>query len=386
MLNPQNILEIIFEASEEFIFILDEKGLFLRINENGARALGYSPGELIGKHFFQFVAERHKKKIAEQFNIIMKSNYLSGFETTLMAKNGREIIFNFNCKSDINDGVVSGMLGVGKNITAIIESKEKLKEMNTLLTEANRIIEIERSRSDRQKSILHELNRMKSEFISNISHEFRTPLASIIGFSETIAADKNLPEEMKIEFNTIILNEGKRLARLINDVLDLSKIEEGKIRLNKSEFDLVKIFDEIIQNSNSEIQTKNINLSLNFPPESVMLYADRERIHQVFNGLISNAVKFTPEKGRISIYIQSLYKECEVIVTDTGIGIAPKDLPHIFNKFYRASGIPVDKPGTGIGLVFVKQIVDLHKGFINIQSDVNKGTTVIVKLPKNNKK
>jgi PAS domain S-box-containing protein len=386
MLNPQNILEIIFEASEEFIFILDEKGLFLRINENGARALGYSQGELLGKHFFHFVAERDKKKIAEYFNNIMKSNYLSGFEAALVAKNGKEIIFNFNCRSDIDNGIVLGMLGVGKNITAIIESKEKLKKMNTLITEANRIIEIERSRSDRQKSILHELNRMKSEFISNISHEFRTPLASIIGFSETIAADKNLPEDMKFEFNNIILNEGKRLARLINDVLDLSKIEEGKIRLNKSEFDLVKLFDDIIKNFNEEIQKKNIHLSLNFPPENIPLYADKERILQVFNGLLSNAIKFTPENGRISIYIQSLYKECEVMVTDTGMGIAPKDLPHIFSKFYRASGVPVDKPGAGIGLVFVKQIVDLHKGFINIQSDVNKGTTVIVKLPRNFKK
>jgi signal transduction histidine kinase len=121
------------------------------------------------------------------------------------------------------------------------------------------------------------------------------------------------------------------------------------------------------------------------PSEPVIIKGDKEKLAKVLNNILSNAVKFTPHKGRINISALSLYKEFEITISDTGAGIPEKDISYIFQKFYRVSRPGTEIPGTGLGLVFVKQIVDLHKGFIAIQSEINKGTTVILKLPKESK-
>ena len=254
--------------------------------------------------------------------------------------------------------------------------------MKPKLIESERLLSIERRRANQQKSLLVELNKLKNEFISNISHELRTPLASIIGFSETIESDDNLPEDMRKDFNRIILSEGKRLAKLINDVLELSRIESGTIALNKSNFDFARLIKETIEYFRADLQDKNIHLTTEFPDEEIFLFADREKISQVFSGVISNAIKFTDKNGRITVIVNNLMKEAEVIISDTGAGIPEKDLPFIFEKFYRVQRKDYENPGTGLGLVFVKQIVDLHKGYVEIQSEVNKGTSVVIRLLK----
>jgi signal transduction histidine kinase len=221
--------------------------------------------------------------------------------------------------------------------------------------------------------------------VSNISHELRTPLASIIGFSETISSDLNMPDNMRNEFNEIILNEGKRLAKLINEMLDISRLEGGRIELSESDFDIIKLLEEVIESNREALETKEIILTKELPAEPVIIKGDKEKISKVLNNILNNSVKFTPLKGRIIISALGLYKEIEITISDTGIGIPEKDIPYIFQKFYRVSRPGTEIPGTGLGLVFVKQIVDLHKGFISIQSEVNKGTTVILKLPKDSK-
>ncbi len=379
------LLRSFFEASEDLVFVLDIEGCFINVNEYGAACLDYEVSELLGSHLIELVASRNKSVLAKSFQKILEEDKLVTFEAVLLSKFGNEIIFQLNCKSIRNDENVIGVIGVGKNITELRNYEEKIHDLNLRLIEANRIVSVERQRSKRQKAILTELNRMKSEFISNISHELRTPLASIIGFSETISSDPNMPDEMKMEFNNIILNEGKRLAKLINDVLDISRLEGGQIALTKSEFDIVKLIEEAISVNQKLIEEKEIILRKELPSEAVVLNADKEKIFRVFTSLINNASKYTPLKGRIVIAAQSLYKEFEVTISDTGIGIPEKDLPFIFQKFYRINRPGSEVSGTGLGLVFVKQIVDLHKGFITIQSEINKGTTVILKLPKDSK-
>ena len=260
--------------------------------------------------------------------------------------------------------------------------EDKITELSEKYKEAKRIINIERSRGLQKVSLLEELNKMKSEFISNVSHEFRTPLASIIGFSESIASDPSMTQEHKKEFNEIILSEGKRLARLINDVLDLTRLEKGEISLNKARFNCVSLLHKIIEKNLENIKSKNLQLTYELPKEEIYIDGDKERLEQMFNSLLSNAIKYTGKGGRISIFAHSLFKEFEVIITDTGIGIAKKDLPYIFQKYFSDSKSNEHSTGTGLGLVFVKQIVDLHKGSISIQSELNEGTTVIVRLIK----
>jgi PAS domain S-box-containing protein len=384
-LNGNRILKFFFEASDDFVFILDKDGYIISVNECGAASLYYETAEIEGKHFIELVAQKNKKVLAESFQKIINDDKLITFEAILLSKFGNEIIFQINCKRLKNEGDEFKVIGVGKNITVLRNYKEKINELNVRLIEANRLVSIEKQRSKRQKTILLELNRLKSEFVSNISHELRTPLASIIGFSETISSEQNMPDDMRNEFNEIILNEGKRLAKLINEMLDISRLEGGQVELNESDFDSISLLEEVIESNKKALEKKEIILTKDIPAEPAIIKGDKEKISKSLNNLLNNAIKFTPHKGRIIISALSLYKELEITISDTGVGIPEKDLPYIFQKFYRVSRPGTEIPGTGLGLVFVKQIVDLHKGFITIQSEVNKGTTVILKLPKDSK-
>ncbi len=377
-----NLFKGFMEGSGDLVFILDKTGCFVKVNEYGAALLDYDAADLLGMHLIELVSTRHKIGFSRAMHRILEEDKLHSFESSLISKFGNEIVFGFSCRAFKEDGQPVGIWGIAKNITDLKRYEEKIDELNNKLIECERIITIERQRSQRQKSILSELNRMKNEFISNISHELRTPLASIIGFSETIASDPNMPEEMRLEFNEIILNEGKRLAKLINDVLDLSKIESGQIELNKTEFDIIELLNEVVEPYKKIIEGKGLSLTTEIPEEKLFLKGDKEKINRVFGSIINNAVKFTNRGGRIKITAQALYKEFEVIISDTGAGIHEKDLPFIFQKFYKALAPGSDVPGTGLGLVFVKQIVDLHKGFILISSELNKGTSVVIKFPR----
>ena len=149
---------------------------------------------------------------------------------------------------------------------------------------------------------------------------------------------------MRLEFNEIILNEGKRLAKLINDVLDISRLEGGQIELVKSEFDIISLLDEAITANKKIIDSKEIMLSKEIPSDNIIINADKEKMLVVLNSLINNAAKFTMPNGRIKITAQSLYKEFEITINDTGVGIPEKDIPFIFQKFYRVNRPGVDIP------------------------------------------
>lgn len=373
---------LLIETANDLIFNLDSYGYFVNVNSYGALALGYKPEEMTGKHFLEFINEEYKAEIAIAFQQILKSDKVISFEAAFVDKFGKDIIFEIQGRPTKSNGGLNGMLGIGRDITQRRKDEEKLRELNTKLIEANRLISIERDRAKQQVSVLEELNKLKNGFISGISHELRTPLASIVGFSETITSDADMPREMVLEFANIILSEGKRLAKLINDLLDFAKLEGGKIEISKSEFDVIKMLGETVEALRVEAEAKGITLTADLPDIVLNLYADKERIAQVYQHLISNAIKFTEKGGRIMIIAQNFMKEFEVIVSDTGIGIPYKDQPNLFQKFYKTVNSGTQSSGIGIGLGLVKQIVDLHKGLISVQSEVNKGTTFIVKLPK----
>jgi PAS domain S-box-containing protein len=376
--NFKNLLQI----SNDLIFIIDKDGCFLKVNESGALLLDYSEGEMIGKHLLEFVPIEKKLEVAETISSMLKSDKIFRFTTDLITKLDKHTSFEISCRTIVRDGEVIGIVGLGKNISRLRKYKEELIKLKPKLIEAQRLITLERARLWQQSSLIEELDRLKSEFVSNISHEFRTPLASIIGFSETIVSDPDLPEEMKSEFNNVILNEGKRLAKLINDVLDISNIEGGKITLNKTIFNVIELLQGVVDKNRAIAEKKKLSIDFEHPNENILIEADREKIAQSFEALISNSVKFTNEDGRVKVIVNNLFKEVEIVISDTGIGIPEKDLPYIFQKFYRVSRPGSEIPGTGIGLVFVKQMIDIHKGMISVQSEIGNGTTFIIKFLK----
>lgn len=371
----------LFETAEDLIFILDGKGNFILINQNGALALEYIPVEMTGRHFLEFVTDEKKADIARSFSEIVKSGQIVTFESAFLSKYGKTIIFEINARVTTTSSAPEGVLGIGRNITARAKDQDKMRDLNSKLIEANRIISIERDRARQKISVLEELNRLKNDFLSNISHELRTPLASIIGFAETIHSDPSMAPEMRDEFNSIILNEAKRLSRLINNVLDISRIEEGTVTLNKEYFKLDEAMAPLLEAFSKQTEEKGVTFSYEMPPQEVLLYADKENFLRVADNLLSNAVKFTDPGGRITLFIKTFYREIEIIVTDTGVGIPKNDIPFIYQKFYRVSRPGAQIPGTGLGLAITKQIIDLHKGMITVRSEENKGTTFVVKLP-----
>jgi PAS domain S-box-containing protein len=378
----EEVIESFFSLSEDFIFVLDKNGEVTRINNNGAMLLDYNPSEIVGRHFLDLAGPKGRTVIAQALKTVLKSKNQYRFECTLITKRGKEVQFEVNGKSVLSGGKIAGMIGVARDVTKLHTYETTSQELNFRLMENHRLLEIERARSGQRKAILEELNELKSEFISNISHELRTPLASIIGFSETIASDPEMPSEMKDEFIQVIIQEGKRLAKLINDILDLSKIESGKTDLSMTDIEMISTLKDVIEGYRKQISAKSLQLTCDFPGEEVVVSADKERISKVFYELIGNAIKYTKEGGRITVIVQNLYRELEVIISDTGIGIPEKDIPYIFQKFYRAGRPGAEAQGTGLGLVFVKQIVELHKGLVLVQSEINKGSSFIVKLPK----
>ncbi len=231
---------------------------------------------------------------------------------------------------------------------------------------------------------LKKLDQMKSDFVSAVSHELRTPLTSIKGYA-SILYDGRLgkvnPEQC--ERLRRINKHSNNLAKLINDLLDMSRIESGKVEMEMSEVLLKDILENVLDIIRPQTEEKKIVLSWNIPDKPLVIYADSTHIERVFINILGNAVKFTPGKGKINITIEDNTSEVKVKISDTGSGIAVHDLSKIFDEFYRTDN-PINRKekGSGLGLSLVKRIIKVHKGEIWAESKLDKGTTFIFTLPK----
>jgi signal transduction histidine kinase len=229
-------------------------------------------------------------------------------------------------------------------------------------------------------SQLKELDRMKSDFVANVAHELKTPLTIIKGNLDNI--DRGFAGEVQPKQKEILVDVFRvinRLSRLITDLLDLSKIESGKMELNKENLDIVGLAGEIVKTFETLAGGKKIGLVKEFPNKAVTVNADRDKLTQVFVNLMSNAVKFT-DTGSVTVRIVDMQGEVEVEIQDTGPGIPQDQGDKIFDKFVRV--VAEKKEGTGLGLPIAKDIVILHKGRIRIESEIGKGSKFIFILPK----
>lgn len=229
---------------------------------------------------------------------------------------------------------------------------------------------------------LKELDQLKSQFFADISHEFRTPLTLIIGPVDKLLEQQPSAEEAKQY--SLIKRNAQRLLRLINQLLDLSKLDSGKLKLDLEHADIIPLIKAITDSFESLAQTKKIKLELHSKVAAAEINFDRDKFEQILSNLISNALKFTPENGTIKIEVREKTnaQELEIDVTDSGTGIAKSQLPHVFDRFYQGSQASLSgEPGTGIGLALAKELVALHHGSISVKSTENIGTTFTVSLP-----
>jgi two-component system sensor histidine kinase/response regulator len=233
----------------------------------------------------------------------------------------------------------------------------------------------------------------KNEFIGNMSHELRTPLTCVIGLSGTLLhwslarGNTSLPLEKQRQYLKTIQDSGKHLLDLVNDILDFSEVESGKILLNFTEFSLYNLARSIVQSMQDEANKKQIYLELDFQVESTndLFCADRDRVKQILINLLSNGIKFTPEEGRVVLRIWRENRDAIFEIEDTGIGIAKQHLPLLFEKFQQIeSSRQRTHGGTGLGLALTKQLVELHKGRIEVESVADRGSIFTVYLPNQN--
>jgi signal transduction histidine kinase len=226
-------------------------------------------------------------------------------------------------------------------------------------------------------------NRHKSEFLANMSHELRTPLNAVIGFSEVLL-ERMFGEvnEKQEEYLQDILSSGKHLLSLINDILDLSKIEAGRMELEALPFDLPAALDNALTLIKERAARNSIGLAVHVDPRIGEVVADERKVKQVLLNLLSNAVKFTPEGGTITMAAVLNGGMVEISVADTGIGIAPEDQAAVFEEFRQVgTDYARKREGTGLGLALARRLVELHGGTLTLQSELGKGSTFTFTIP-----
>ncbi len=233
-------------------------------------------------------------------------------------------------------------------------------------------------------AVLHDMTKekevaeMKNDFVSNVSHELRTPLASIKAYVEMLIDGEADDAKTQHEFYEVIQNEANRLSRLIDNILNISRIESGLVKVSKQAQSLTVIMKEALEVIVPQARGKNITIKEELTPVFYQTLADRDMLYQALLNLLSNAIKYTPEGGTVTAttLVDETNKKVLVKITDTGVGIPPKDLPFVFDKFYRAEVNNRMAKGTGLGLSLVKHIIEnVHHGRILLESTVGKGST-----------
>ena len=230
------------------------------------------------------------------------------------------------------------------------------------------------------------LDSMRKEFVADVSHELKTPITSIMGYADTLI-ENEVDKETESKFLERISSEGKRMSKLVNDLLILSRYDTSRVKIEKTEFDLGELVKYTLEGLKFEIEKKNLNTECFVTADVPFVYADKNGIERVILNILTNAIKYTNENGNIKIYVGFVYNDAYIKIIDDGIGIKEEDLEKIFERFYRVDKSRArEQGGTGLGLSIAKEILDKNDGKIDIKSEFGKGTEVVIRLITKQKK
>lgn len=291
---------------------------------------------------------------------------------------------------EVSEAIATGELNIRSEIQTGDEFEDLSHAFNRMLRNLTNIqdrnkkliADLDRKVDElaRVNMALFESNRLKSEFLSTMSHELRTPLNSIIGFSEVFLAAENLTEKQH-RYAGNIMTSGQRLLALINDVLDLAKLEAGKMRLHPESLNPATVCEHAAAIFRQQAEKKNIDLKVIADATGPQVRQDAGKLHQILTNLVSNAVKFTPEGGRVTLKAACDGNDLVFTISDSGVGIAPEEQDLIFEKFRQAANpMTREQGGTGLGLSIVRELAKLLRGDVTLHSEIGRGSTFTVRV------
>ena len=398
ILDQRGYLESILSSMTDSLIVVNPDATLRSVNKAALDLLGYKEDELIGQPVKKiFLQEEEESILHRYFQKIIVAGVAYNISLTFFSKQGKSIPVNFCGALMQQDGKIIGIVGVARDMRqtmAVISDLEKkdreLEERSKNLTRMQRAmlhmmddLTIAKKEMEKVNKELQKLDQLKSDFVSTVSHELRTPLTvtreAISQILDGVCGEINKAQK---QFLFMSIEGIDRLSRLIENLLDIPKIEAHKIMLKRQLIDIVSLAKEVSSSFASAFQSKGLETKYNFPKDKIELYVDKDRIIQIFVNLMSNARKFTPA-GYVEISIVDKENEVECAVSDTGIGISDEDLPRVFSKFeqFGRESESVEK-GTGLGLAISKGIVELHRGKIWVESKLGQGTKISFTLPK----
>jgi PAS domain S-box-containing protein len=356
------------ETAHEGIWTLDAGGRTTYVNWRMAELLGYAPEEMIGRVHTDFMSEQDRPKGEVEMES-RRQGTAAVWDQRYRRKDGSELWTVASCNTLYDaEGKFAGALGMFTDITG----RKRVEAERQALLDSERAARAEAERA----------STMKDEFLATLSHELRTPLNAILGWAQILARGTRDAEDLADGLRTIERN-ARAQTQIIEDLLDMSRIISGKVRLDVQRVDLAGVVREAVATAKPSAEAKGIRLQAVLDPRAGPVSGDPARLQQVMWNLLTNAVKFTPKGGRVQVLLERVNSHFEVSVSDTGEGIKPEFLPHVFDRFRQADATTTRRHGgLGLGLSIVKQLVELHGGSVRVVSaGLGHGTTFTLSLP-----
>jgi PAS domain S-box-containing protein len=355
-------LAAIVESSDDAIVSKDLNGIVTSWNRSAERMFGYTAEEMVGESIRRIIPADRQGEEDDVLNNIRRGLKVDHFETIRQRKDGTTFPVSLTVSPvRTGDGTIVGASKIARDIT---DRRQVEQERARLLDAAQ------------------EASRLKDEFLATLSHELRTPLNAILGYARMIRSGLIADEHEGRAIETIERN-ATSLSQIVEDVLDVSRIVAGRMRLNVQAVDLPEVVRSALDAVKPAADAKGVRLETMIDPRAAPISGDPDRLQQVIWNLVSNAVKFTPRSGRVQVRLERVNSHMEVVISDTGLGIAPDFLPYIFEPFRQAdSGTTRERGGLGLGLAIARNLVEMHGGTIHASSNgLGKGATFRVKLP-----